>query len=180
MQNYDQIWEEYRDNLLTFIRKRVNYDDADDILQDVFTKVILKKNTLKQNSKLKSWIFQITRNTIIDYYRTRKINETLPDWLAHNESQDESAYKELYSCLSPMIEQLPTKYKDALTAYEYEGKSQIEISNVENISLPAVKSRVQRARKKLKEIFYSCCSIELRNGSEVIICDKDRNNCETC
>jgi len=180
MGSVEKIWNDYKINLLNFIKKRVDYDDAEDILQDVFTKVILQIESLKDHSKLKNWIFKITRNTIIDYYRTRKEFEIIPEWLQEENEEDTNAYKELYSCLSPMINQLPIKYKNALNAFEFEGKSQIDISELEQISISATKSRVQRARKYLKNLFYDCCTVENRNGIEVISCDNQKSNCNSC
>ena len=67
------IWEEFRDSLKGFISARVqNKDDAEDILQDVFFKIHKKIDTLKDESRLPSWIYQITRHSIIDYYRSTK------------------------------------------------------------------------------------------------------------
>jgi RNA polymerase sigma-70 factor, ECF subfamily len=76
----DQIWHQYHTSLLSFIRRRVDVDDlAEDILQDVFIKAHLQLDTLERADQVQSWIYQIARNTIIDYYRTRKSTEPLPD-----------------------------------------------------------------------------------------------------
>jgi len=75
----DQIWHQYHTSLLSFIRRRVDVDDlAEDILQDVFIKA---HSRLAQADRIQSWLYQIARNTIIDYHRTRRSAEPLPDKL---------------------------------------------------------------------------------------------------
>ena len=66
----DQIWQEFSDRLRLFILRRVrNENDTEDILQDAFWKIHNNLHTLKHGDKLEAWIYQIARNTIIEYYR---------------------------------------------------------------------------------------------------------------
>jgi RNA polymerase sigma-70 factor (ECF subfamily) len=69
----EQIWQEYHSRLRAVILKRIS-DEAvtDDILQDVFLKLHTGLASLKDETKIQSWLFQVTRNTIIDYFRSRK------------------------------------------------------------------------------------------------------------
>jgi len=110
--NIKIIWEKYHDNLFSFIKKRVNEDlDAEDILHNIFLKIYLKINSLKEKKKIKSWIYQITRNEIIDYYRTRRIHSELPDWLSEKEPEGSIEKKEeLYKCIKAMTKYLPEKF----------------------------------------------------------------------
>lgn len=74
----EEIWSQFNQILLNFIQSKVsNKHDAEDILQNVFIKIYKNLDELKSETKLESWIFQITRNEIIDYYRTRKPNYNL-------------------------------------------------------------------------------------------------------
>ncbi len=78
-QNVETIWKEYHHKLFGFIRKRVNDKFiAEDILQDVFIKILNKIDTLREDSKIQNWLYQLTRNAIIDYYRVNKIKEGFP------------------------------------------------------------------------------------------------------
>ena len=71
------IWEEFHLELLGFIKTRINDSDtAEDILQEVFVKIHNNTDTLKQNFSLASWVYQITRNTIIDFYRKKNRSES--------------------------------------------------------------------------------------------------------
>src|SRR5215211_1992359 len=64
------IWTEFGDRLRAFIGRRVDSEaDADDILQDVFLRIHRHVGSLQRRERLVSWLFQITRNAIADYYR---------------------------------------------------------------------------------------------------------------
>ena len=79
----ETLWLEYQNQIRGFIRNKINDSETvEDILQNVFIKIHTEITKLKSTEKLKSWLFQITRNTIIDYYRTKKIIEEVPDELA--------------------------------------------------------------------------------------------------
>jgi RNA polymerase sigma-70 factor (ECF subfamily) len=69
----EQVWETFSPPLFHFIRKRVaDSETAEDLLQEVFLKIHQHIEALQDVRKLESWIYQITRNTIIDYYRSTK------------------------------------------------------------------------------------------------------------
>ena len=70
-ENIEIIWNQFSSDLKSFILSRVkNEDDADDILQNTFIKIHDNLSKLRDNSKIKPWIYQITRNLIIDYFRS--------------------------------------------------------------------------------------------------------------
>jgi RNA polymerase sigma-70 factor, ECF subfamily len=162
MESLDQIWRNYHSGLLSFIRRRVAAADlAEDILQDVFVKAHSRMDTLLNADRIQSWLYQIARNTIIDYHRTRKIAEPLPDEIAQrpeqNHDHNDEEWRELGKCVLPMIETLPEGYRDALLLSEIDGLPLREVAERLNLSLPGAKSRVQRGREKLKRAFLDCC-----------------------
>lgn len=72
--NTTAIWKDFNGELLGFIKARVNNPDtSQDILQEVFIKIHQSSSQLSSEDKLASWVYQITRNTIIDYYRAKKL-----------------------------------------------------------------------------------------------------------
>ena len=76
-------------------------------------KIHVQIDSLKEGTKLESWLYQITRNTIIDYYRSKRTTEELPDWIEQSQPEEEETIRqELSSCLEPMIKALPEKYRN--------------------------------------------------------------------
>ncbi len=157
----EKIWKEFYDKLRSFVQLRVSAkDDAEDIVQEVFVRIHNKIDTLKDNQKLESWIYQITRNAIIDYYRSKKEKVELHDDLEIDEDSENEAIKRLSPSIIKMIDHLPYIYKEAIILTEYKGLKQKELADSLGISLTGAKSRVQRGRKLLKEMLHDCCAFE--------------------
>ncbi len=79
----EQLWETFSAPLQQFILRRVqDPHNAEDILQDVFLKIHARIDTLHQQDRLVSWMYQITRNAIADHYRARRPTTDLPETLA--------------------------------------------------------------------------------------------------
>jgi RNA polymerase sigma-70 factor (ECF subfamily) len=182
MNTIEKVWNKYHANLLAFIRKRVNDKvAAEDILQDIFVRVHSRIDTLENRSRLESWLYQITRNAIIDFYRSHKPLNELPEWIEQPQiGREETNRQELSSCLAPMIQQLPEKYRHAVQLSEIEGRTQKEVAEIENISLSGAKSRVQRGRSLLKEMLHDCCKVEINAKNQIVDYVKKNGDCKLC
>jgi RNA polymerase sigma-70 factor, ECF subfamily len=96
----ESIWHEYHVKLAVFIKSRVSEDVVDDLQQDIFIKIHSQINSLNENTKLESWLYQITRNTIIDHYRSKRRTDDLPEWVEQLKlGEYEIIREELSSCL---------------------------------------------------------------------------------
>ena len=166
----EALWDRYCCRLLAFIRKRVaDAHDAEDLLQEVFIRVHQGLCCLREWSRLESWIYQLTRNLIIDYYRRRRPSAEIPDDLPSEEIPVEGdPLARLAGSLKEMIEALPEHYRQALIMTEYQGLSQKALADALGISFSGAKSRVQRARAKLRDMFLACCHFELDRAGRVI------------
>lgn len=158
----ETLWKTIQKPLKTFIIRRTHRpQDAEDILQDVFLKVYTNMDNLQDKQKLRPWIYQIARHSIIDYYRKGKPMGQLPDELPQTtEVNETNGNREMANCLRPLIRQLPDKYREAIELTEFEGLSQKQLSDKLGISFSGAKSRVQRGKRKLKEIISDCCHLE--------------------
>jgi RNA polymerase sigma-70 factor (ECF subfamily) len=112
---------------------------ANDIVQDVFLKVQAKINQLKDTDKLTSWIFQITRHAITDYFRpkTKTFDITELQW----ESDTQELNECVAICLNKLVYTLPQKYRDAVVLAEVENLSQTVLAERLGISYSGAKSR---------------------------------------
>lgn len=169
----EQVWEVLHAPLLQFIRKRVaDSGTAEDLLQEVFLKIHQHGSSLKDARRLESWIYQITRNLIIDHYRSHHQAMTsldagealdLPD-----ELPDDDVVSELLPCVRAMVLALPEQDRQALILTEYQGLTQKELGERLGLSFSGAKSRVQRAREKLKQELLTCCHFELDRRGHVL------------
>ncbi len=174
----EEVWKSFHAKLLRFIRKRVNNDVvAEDILQDVFVKIYRNIDSIREGKKLESWIYQVTRNTIIDHYRSRKEHAELPENLSAPEPQTKAEDKEeLSACMASLLSHLPDKYRTAVQLCDVQGKSQKVLAETEKISLSGAKSRVQRGREQLRQLLHDCCECKSRRQ----LTDCADGDCELC
>lgn len=172
-QSADVVWRTYGKRLAAFIRRRIDDDTvADDILQDVFLRVQQNLSALRRPERLQAWLYQIARNAVIDHYRSRDFMEVLPESIQQEEPDSrEVALREMAECLEPMIDRLPPPYRDALRLSEIEGLKQRTIAQILGLSLSGAKSRVQRGRTMLRELFIECCHIYRDAAGRIASCE---------
>lgn len=171
MLTLESVWEQASAKLKTFILRRVEDETtADDLLQEVFVRVHQNMATLKETEKLESWLYQITRNVIIDHYRSRRNHIELPETLADPREifTEDDAVAELSGSMYEMVNELPSPYREALLMTEYEGLTQQDLAQKMGISLSGAKSRVQRARQKIKDSLLTCCHFEFDRYGRVV------------
>lgn len=164
----EHVWRDHKTELKGFIQSKVNDSYlTEDILQEVFIKVHLNLPSLKNKTKLKSWIYQIARNSIHDHFR--KKNYTLDvgkiDIL---EESEHSALDKFHCCMMPFIQKLPKKYRQALLLSDFKGVSQLNLAQKLKISYSGAKSRVQRARQLLHSYFIACCAISADKYGNIV------------
>ncbi len=177
------VWEAFHTPLQQFIRRRV-FDEAtaEDVLQDVFLKIHQHMETLRDVKKLESWIYQITRNAIIDSYRSSR--PTIPLEAEEvldlpEELPNDDVVSELLPSVRAMVKSLPEVDRQALVLTEYQGLTQKELSERLGLSFSGAKSRVQRAREKLKQQLLECCHFELDRRGHIIDYQPRCHSCET-
>ena len=167
-----QVWEAFHVPLQQFIRRRVPDETAaEDVLQEVFLKIHQQIETLRDVKKLESWVHQITRNAIIDSYRSKRPMTSLesPEVLVLSEAlPDDDIVSELFPSVRAMVGNLPEQDRQALVLTEYQGLTQKELGERLGLSFSGAKSRVQRAREKLKQQLLDCCHFELDRRGHVI------------
>ncbi len=166
----ENVWQEFNIKLKQFIIKRVRDEQsAEDILQDVFVKIHTHIDMLRDGHKLQSWIYQITRNAVYDYYRDQRITAGITETLDLPEEEDEDDVERMLALsLKGMIDCLPNAYRQALILTEYEGLTQKELASRLGLSFSGAKSRVQRAREKLREMLLECCHLEFDRRGRII------------
>jgi RNA polymerase sigma-70 factor (ECF subfamily) len=171
------IWTDFHKELKVFIlNKTRNATDTDDILQDVFIKIIHNIDKVNQAENLRHYLYGIVRNAINDYFRNRK------PILDHSEIEEKLTEEEAQSlnttiaecCIKPFINKLPGNYRDALLITEFQDISQKELAEKLNISYSGAKSRVQRGKEKLKDLLLQCCAYKSDVYGNII----DVENCD--
>lgn len=162
-EHFVHIINRYGAPLSRYIRRRsrATEHDVEDILQDIFIKVYRNLNDFDDRLSFSSWIYRITHNHIIDWYRKEKKHDnvsldneesTLIFSLAGGESADAAAHaKELSGEVSKILDNISPAYRDVLVLRFFEDKSYEEISDILRIPVSAVGVRINRAKAAIKK-----------------------------
>ena len=181
--NLEEIWKTHKEELTHFALSKVKQEDVvQDILQEVYIKAQTKWNSLKDESKVRPWLFSVTRNTITDYFRSKKTITLEESHLNSDdflEEQPSNKHTEK-DCLRGIIKNLPKKYRDPLFLSDIKGMKQQEIANQLNLTLPTVKSQIQRARKMIVKGYMDCCDYTLNENGHLVGEVKEKENCKVC
>lgn len=179
--NIQNIWTEYQSILKGFLHSKVrNPDDVDDLLQEILIKTHNSLQSVKDNKKIKSWLFQIAHNTIIDFYRqSNKANALTADDLWY-EQEAPQVTKELSLCVLPFIKALPAEDAELLMAIEIEEVSQKNYADSKNINYSTLKSRVKKSRQKLYSLYNNCCDFSLDNQGNLNEFKQKNTSCTSC
>ncbi|MGH7456618.1 MAG: RNA polymerase sigma factor SigZ [bacterium] len=180
-QSQEQMWSEYRTRLYRFILRRINNPvAAEDLVQEILAKAYSQLDQLRDREKLLPWMYQATRNAIVDYYRKKKPTKEIDESLTvQNPERDDAVEKELAGCVMPFIQQLPAAYRQAILLAEMEGLTQQQVAARQGLSLSGAKSRVQRGRQMLKTMFLECCQIE-RDRRGGVMDFTPKTTCKNC
>ena len=183
--NIETVWSEYRSGLKAFLHSKVSDpDEVDDLLQDILIKTYNNLHTVRSQKSVKSWLFQIANHAIIDFYRKRG-REPLPEgetlWYEESQGahQEPGIQQELSGCLQPFIQALSEESAHLLSEIDLMEKPQKAYAQEHNIHYSTLKSRVQKARGELKELFESCCHLTLDKDGNVADCVL-KDHCTAC
>lgn len=171
-----EIWTDLYLELKKYVFSKVKDKDAsDDIVQDVFIKIYLNIDSLTDSSKLTSWVYQITRNTVADYFRKSKPGLSIDNFDIAEQESEEPLYQSLSNCINSKIQRLPEKYKQAILLTSFENHSQISLAEELNISYSGAKTRIQRAREQLKDLIIRCNNVETDSNGKITGYHPDEN-----
>lgn len=150
---------------------------AEDLLQDIFLKALRQGSRFCALVNARAWLFEVARNTLTDQLRRRESVE-LPDGLSA-EDEVTAPVDSLAQCLPRVLAELSADDRDAITCCDLEGMSQADYATRLGLSLPGAKSRVQRARTRLKAQLASACGVQFDEAGRVC-CFTPRPPLEPC
>jgi RNA polymerase sigma-70 factor (ECF subfamily) len=180
---FSEISDQYYDRVGKFVLSTVKDQwAAEDILQETFVRVRKNQESLKDPSKISSWIFRIAYNLCQDHFRQTKkspLNESeehdKPDTRKEIFVQKQMEQQQMGQCVQDQTDQLPESQRTVLFLFDIMEFSNQEISDILGISVENVKIRLHRARKKLKSLLEKACTFE-RDERNVLVCEPSKTN----
>lgn len=179
-------WTDVAARLRPFVAHRVPPSDIDDVVQDVLVRLHRGLPDLRDDDRFSAWMFQVARNAIADKGRidarapidADDLDETPAPPTSDDDRETASA---LAGCVSLFVAQLPSPSREAITLVELEGRTAKEAAEMVGISVSGMKSRVQRGRAQLRELFEQCCVIAVDvRGKPIDFTPRVPPSCKTC
>ena len=156
------LWARHEPELRGWLRARMpSAADVEDVLQDSFIKVMRQQQRLSDMGQPRAWLFEVIRNTLIDWLRAAKPWQPLPfDWEElPQETLSNDTVDALAACIPRVLSELNAQDREAIELCDLQGMAQTEFARCKGLSLPAAKSRVQRARQRMREHMAQGCQV---------------------
>lgn len=164
---FEEIIERYESKVLNLaLRFTRNQEDAEEVMQDVFSTVYRKISGFQGKSAFSSWLYRIVVNAAFMKLRKRKQNQSISiedlapavkqycidrEAMVGSLPQNMTVARELREVLQAAIDKLPEQYRAVFVLRDVDGLSNEETSEILNLSIPAVKSRLHRSRMMLRK-----------------------------
>ncbi len=189
--NFQNIYDNFHTPIYRYLVRLTDEYEAEDLTQDVFTKISKALKNFRGESKLSTWIYRIATNIAMDRLRSPSYKRTIQKkrpigqinesetpvenrdtWTGEKEASVEQQIirNEMNQCIRNFIENLPENYKTVVILSELESLKNQEIADILQISLDSVKIRLHRARAKLRKELECNCNF-YRNEQNELACD---------
>ena len=160
-------WRAHEPELRGWLRRRLsNPAEADDLLQDVFLKALRQGERFCSVRNARAWLFEVARNALTDKLRVARATIELPDDLVAEVDEPETVDR-LTACLPRVLSELSSEDREAITLCDLQGMAQADYAAAKGLGLSAAKSRLQRARQRLKQRMTDGCQVQLDETGRV-------------
>ncbi len=153
---YAVIIDRYQDKLLRYAYNLIkNKDKAIDIVQESFVKAFINLNDFNTEKKFSSWIYRIVHNQTINLAKKyQKETPLLENWDFESDDNVEEDFeqKEIKENVEKCLEEIPLLYSEPLSLHYIDEKSYEEISDILRIPMGTVATRINRAKKLMRNI----------------------------
>lgn len=155
-----RAWVAHERELLAFLQRRSSDPDAaEDLLQEVFLKAMRQGEGFCTLDNPRAWLFQVARHALIDAARLAKPQVELPDDLVAPTDEEHPPVDALDACIQRQLPTLADEDRDILQACDLHGQTVRAYAEARGLTLPASKSRLLRARQRLRERLVQACQV---------------------
>ena len=164
-QSFEELISRYAGKAFCLaLRLTRNQEDAEEVLQDVFTTVARKIENFEGKSSFSSWLYRVTVNAALMKLRKRKQDQSvliedvqpqvqeavIAKSVEKSVAEHEASRLEVAQALEDAIRRLPDEYRPVFVLRDVDGLTSGEVSKILNLTIPAVKSRLHRSRMMLR------------------------------
>ncbi len=163
-----RAWREHQSELKGYLIHRLGDRAlAEDLLQDVFLKAMRAGERFCALDNPRAWLFQVARNALVDHLRLARELVPLPDDLAVEEDEIRAPVDALAECLERVLSELPPDDRDIIRRCDLEQTKLHVYAETHGLTLPATKSRIQRARQRMRDAMTESCRVRVDDTGNV-------------
>ncbi len=179
MASIEDIVREYRAPLARHLQRQVGDPSvAEDLLQETFIRAARSLGNFEGRSSLKTWLYAIAGNVVVDYLRKPAQRQHIVDLDEAAELEDDDlavdermVIDEMNACVRQVIDSLPADYRTALILHDLEDMDGAQTAEVLGLSQGAARVRIHRARARLKAALQESCGF-YRDSNSVLRCTR--------
>lgn len=177
-----QTWESSLSLLQQWLLKQCGDSElTNDLLQETFIRALNQKQNFCLINNQKAWLFRVAHNLLTDELRrSHKLSaeEDLLASLPYN-TDELRPVDNLAQCLPKALNKLSAQEREIIESCDLRGLKQHDYATLHGLSLPATKSRIQRARSKLKQILHCQCQIKFDEHDKVCCFSPQHSKADT-
>jgi RNA polymerase sigma-70 factor, ECF subfamily len=158
-------WRAHENELRNYLQHRVADSHlAEDLLQDVFVKAMRQGSGFCDLDNQRAWLYRVARNALVDYQRLHRETVELPEDIPQATEQTDPVVT-LSACVGRVLSELAAEDRDIIEQCDLNGMKQQDYAQAHNLSLAAVKSRLLRARQRMRVTLSTNCKVQFdENG----------------
>ncbi len=180
--DFQKIHDEFRPRIFHYLSGMAGKEHAEDLTQVVFEKVSRGLSNFRSESSLATWIYRIATNVALDHSRLASTRQTIISLDTIDINCDCNIFKdgktpdadqgimrrEMNDCIHRILKRMPESERVVVLLSEFEGMKNREIADILDISLDAVKTRLHRARARLKKDIETECTLYHDERNELV------------
>jgi len=172
---YTVTWRQHKGEVLGFLEHRTGCDsEAEDLLQEIFLKVLLQGKSFCELDNPRAWLFRVARNLLIDRQRLANarapllpLGDTSPDDFPAVSAPEVEPIDLLSHCLPGVLSRLAEKDREAIQLCDMQGITPNDYAKTTGLTVSAAKSRLQRARLRLRSLLAKACQVSYDSDGKV-------------
>jgi RNA polymerase sigma-70 factor (ECF subfamily) len=177
--SYTEIYKTYSPKILRYLNSTFSVEDSEDLLQEIFIKILNSLSSFRFESSINTWIYKIATNAIIDQLKSKRYSfykaqsDIDLNSIHYNNNQFSVTFdkqiekEEMNDCIRQFISELTEKNRVVFVLSQYEGLPNSEIADILHISIDSVKIRLHRAKESLKASLKKNCNVYFDDCSEI-------------
>lgn len=162
-----ESWRAHENELRNYLQHRVaDTHLAEDLLQDVFVKAMRQGSGFCDLDNQRAWLYQVARNALVDHLRLHRATVELPEDIPQTIEQADPVVT-LSACVARVLSELAAEDRDIIEQCDLNGMKQQDYASAHDLTLPAVKSRLLRARQRMRDTLSTNCKVQFDEQGKV-------------